>query len=179
MEEGGDIGAAVQTKRDARRGGADPEEQGTDGWISCRSLFKSARQIRWQLRLEWALFRREGWRWVIYILLVEYVHLVSRNLVYYIQGKVYRDNLADASPENDKTFPLAPLKDLGFMALGEGTWLPISLEWLETFFIALLGGYMVLLWLTRLFLNLRTGGPKVAIAGCNTPDPVVVIPVRA
>jgi hypothetical protein len=95
------------------------------------------------------------------------------------QGKVYSQNRSDATPDNDKAFPLAPLEDLGFMALGEGRWLPLSLEWLETFFIALLGGYMVLLWLSRLFLNLRVGGPKVAIAGRDTPDrPVLVVPVR-
>lgn len=52
--------------------------------MHCRSLFKSPRQIRWQLRLEWALLRRE-WRWVFIVLLIEYIHLVSRNLVYYIQ----------------------------------------------------------------------------------------------
>lgn len=55
-----------------------------EGWAYCRSLVKSPRQILWQLRLEWALLRRE-WRWMLWLLLIEYVHLVSRNLVYYIQ----------------------------------------------------------------------------------------------
>lgn len=74
---------------------------------------------------------------------------------------------------------MAPLEDLGFMALGEGQWLPVSLEWLETFFIAILGGWMVLLWLTRILLNMHMGGPKVAIAGRDFPDrPVLIIPVR-
>lgn len=78
---------------------------------------------------------------------------------------MYRQNKSDASTANDKDFPLAPLEDLGFMALGEGRWLPLSLEWLETFFIAVSGGLMVLLWLSRVFLNLRNGGPKVAWCG--------------
>lgn len=92
---------------------------------------------------------------------------------------MYRQNKSDASTANDKDFPLAPLEDLGFMALGEGRWLPLSLEWLETFFIAVSGGLMVLLWLSRVFLNLRNGGPKVAIAGRDAADrPVLVIPVR-
>lgn len=90
------------------------------------------------------------------------------------KGKVY----GNAKSADDKSFPLAPLEDLGFMALGEGRWLPVSLEWLETFFIAVLGGWMVLLWLTRILLNLRAGGPKVAIASRDMPDrPVLFVPV--
>lgn len=167
MEAGG------TTTRPCGHEGVD-NEQGP----SCRGLVKSLRQIRWQLRLEWALLRKVGWKWVFGVLLVEYVHLVSRNAVYYIQGKVYRDNKADGMTANDKEFPLEPLKDLGFMLLGEGRWLPISLEWLETLFIALSGGFMVLLWLSRIFLNVRAGGPKVAIAGRDAPArPVLVIPV--
>lgn len=60
-------------------------EGGQEDWGPyCRSLFKSPRQIRWQLRLEWALLRRE-WRWVVGLLLIEWFHLICRNLVYYIQ----------------------------------------------------------------------------------------------
>lgn len=143
-----------------------------------QGVLKSRRQLRWQLRLEWALLRHE-WPWIMGFAVVEYLHLAARNLVYYVQGQVYHyphnHNKREHPPTN---FPYPPIKDLGFMALDAGNLLPASLEWLMSFFMAALVALMLLLWLARLLLNVRFAGPKTALTGRDVPDrPLIVLPV--
>lgn len=139
---------------------------------------KSRRQLKWQLCLEWALLRHE-WPWILGIVVMEYLHAAACNLVYYAQGQVYHyphdDNKREHPPTN---FPYPPIKDLGFMALNAGHLLPASLEWVTSFFMATLITLMLLLWLARLVLNVRFGGPKTALTSRDAPDrPIILLPV--
>ena len=139
---------------------------------------KSRRQLKWQLRLEWALLRHE-WPWLLGFGVVEYLHLAARNLVYYAQGQVYHyphnHNKRDHPPTN---FPYPPIKDLGLMALEAGDLLPASLEWLTTLFMAMLVALVLLLWLAHLVLNVRFAGPKTSLTSRDASDrPLIILPV--
>lgn len=146
--------------------------------LTSDSTFKSSRHIKWSLRLEWLLLRRV-WLWLVGFAFIEYLHLVARNLVYYAQGKAYHYPHSDSTwrhhPPVD--FPYPPIEDLGFMAFHAGDRLPTSLEWLTTFFVSSLAALMLLLWLARIFLNVRFGGPKIALTVQNTENrPVIILP---
>ena len=139
-------------------------------------LCKSKSQIQWHFRLEWALLKHE-WHWFLGFIVVEYLHLYARNAVFYIQGKVYHYPHDDPSQSFRKRheqppahFPYPPLKDLGFMAFDAGHLLPQWHEWLLTFFVLALAGLSFLLVVARICLNMRFGGPKIALTSRDADD---------
>ena len=85
-------------------------------FASSSRFSRKSRQLKWQLRLEWALLRHE-WPWLLGFGVVEYLHLAARNLVYYAQGQVYHypdnHNKREHPPTN---FPYPPIP--GFHSLG-------------------------------------------------------------
>ena len=144
-------------------------------WLSPSVFFKSPRQLLWQLRLEWILLRKE-WPWFAGFILVQYFHFVMRNFVYYAQGKFYHYPHDEPHKHPPETFPDPPLPDLGFQILGKGKWLPMSVEWLVTFFIVGLAVLVLILLVARLILKIRWGGPKTAITDTEN-RPRITLPM--
>jgi hypothetical protein len=151
--------------------------QHSSRWLSPSVFFKSPRQILWQLRLEWILLTKE-WPWYLGFIFVQYFHFVMRNVVYYAQGKFYHYPHTKPHEHPPEKFPDPPLPDLGFQILGKGKWLPMSVEWLVTFFITGLAVMLLILWAARLVLNIRWGGPKTAITDIeNRPRITMPMPL--
>lgn len=145
-----------------------------DAWRAIR--LKTPKEISWQAKLEFALFKQE-WRWIVVVLLAEYFNLVMHNFVYYLEGEIW----GEAGPP-------PPLKDLGIM-LFAGVF-PPSAQWVVNLSLYLLVGMVLTLCLGRLLLNnVPWGGPQTMLVQeredweevktCSIPVPFVYLCKRA
>ena len=116
--------------------------------------------------------RREGW-WVLAAIIMEYLHLVTHNLVYYLEGLDF---------SHLPSFPTG-LQDYGQDLMSIIVTRPRSQSaanvWLVIYqaSLALLWVLVLMMMLMALTMNMRFRGPTVTITGRDTTHRVMEMPV--